>query len=452
VAVEERMAQAALFTGDQILGNASNEGQHQRERRYDGKPRLVTADRSQLELRPYDLDGLIPQNHPARSIWAFVEKLDLSKFYEPIKARENEPGRSPTDPKVLLALWLYATVNGVGSARELDRLCQEHRAYEWLRGGVSMNYHTLSDFRCERGAALDNLLTQILAVLAKQGLIKLKRVAQDGTRVRASAGTASFRRRERLDSFLAQARQQVEAVKKSAADPELPARMKKARERATRQRQERLERALQELSKLEALRAAQTGGRKARGEARASTTDPEARRIKMGDGGFRPAYNVQFAADTESRFIVGVGITNIGSDQAEAIPMIDQVEERTGKRPDEYLVDGGFTGKDNVNDITAKGITIYGPVGERGDIDPHQPQPKDSPAIAQWRLRMATAEAKEIYKDRAATIERVNADTKAHRSLGRFLVRGMNKALSVALLNAITFNMVHWLSVGRNIP
>ena len=153
------MAQAALFTGDQILGNASNEGQHQRERRYDGKPRLVTADRSQLELRPYDLDGLIPQSHPARSIWAFVEKLDLSKLYEPIKARENEPGRAPTDPKVLLALWLYATVNGVGSARELDRLCQEHRAYEWLRGGVPMNCHTLSDFRCERGAALDNLLT-----------------------------------------------------------------------------------------------------------------------------------------------------------------------------------------------------------------------------------------------------------------------------------------------------
>lgn len=446
------MAQAALFRDEQIPDKGSAQGRRQREHRYDGKPRLVTADRSQIELRPYDLDGLIPQNHAARSVWAFVEKLDLSKFYEPIKARENEPGRAPTDPKVLLALWLYATVNGVGAARELDRLCQEHRAYQWLRGGVPMNYHTLSDFRCARGAALDDLLTQILAVLAAQGLVKLKRVAQDGTRVRASAGTGSFRRRERLDEFLEQARQQVEAAKKVAEDPELPARKKKARERAARQRQERLERAIEELAKLEAQRAAQTGGRKARSEARASTTDPEARRMKMGDGGFRPAYNVQFAADTESRFIVGVGITNIGSDQAEATPMIEQVQERTDKQPDAYLVDGGFSGKSNVNDITAKGITLYAPVGERGDIDPHEPQPKDSPAIADWRRRMATPEAKEIYKERAATIERVNADTKTHRSLGRFLVRGTTKALSVVLLNAITFNMVHWLGVGRSIP
>ena len=161
---------------------------------------------------------------------------------------------------------------------------------------------------------------------------------------------------------------------------------------------------------------------------------------------------MQFAADTESRFIVGVGLTNIGSDQAEAMPMIEQVEDRTDRQPEEYLVDGGFAGKDNVNGITAKGITLYAPVGERGDIDPHEPQPKDSPAIADWRRRMATPAAKEIYKERAATIERVNADTKTHRSLGRFLVRGTTKVLSVALLNAITFNMVHWLGVGRSIP
>jgi hypothetical protein len=270
--------------------------------------------------------------------------------------------------------------------------------------------------------------------------------------VRASAGTGSFRRRERLDEFLDQARQQVEAAKKAAEDPELAARKKKARERAARQRQERLERAVVELGKLEAQRAAQTGGRKARGEARASTTDPQARRMKMGDGGFRPAYNVQFAADTESRFIVGVGVSNLGSDQAEAMPMIEQLGKRTDRQPEAYLVDGGFAGKDNVNGITAKGITLYAPVGERGDIDPHQPQPKDSPAIADWRLRMATPEAKEIYKERAATIERVNADAKTHRSLGRFLVRGTVKALSVTLLNAITFNMVHWLGVGRGIP
>jgi Transposase DDE domain len=173
--------------------------------------------------------------------------------------------------------------------------------------------------------------------------------------------------------------------------------------------------------------------------------------MKMGDGGFRPAYNVQFAADTQSQFVVGVGITNRGSDQGEATSMIEQVTARTGVQPAEYLVDGGFTSKDNVTDVTEMGITLYGPVVERSDQDPHQPRAYDSHAVADWRLRMATPQAKEIYKERAATIERVNADTKTHRSLGRFLVRGMNKALSVALLNAITFNMVHWLHAGRNI-
>jgi transposase len=446
------MAQAALFADDQSVGQATDEREARASRRRtDGKPRVVTADRSQIELRPYDLDGLIRQSHPARRVWAFVEQLDLRKFYEPIKARANEPGRASTDPKVLLALWLYATMNGVGSARELERLCQEHRAYQWLRGGVPVNYHTLSDFRTAHPQAFDDLLTQMLAVLMAQGLIRLRRIAQDGTRVRASAGAGSFRRRPRLEEFLTAARQQVEAAKQSAADPQVPARQRAARERAARHRQERITRALQELEQIEAQRAAQSGGKKAKGEPRASLTDPQARKMKMGDGGFRPAYNVQFAADTQSQFVVGVGITNSGSDQGEATSMIEQVTARTGVQPAEYLVDGGFTSKDNVTDVTEMGITLYGPVVERGDQDPHQPRAYDSHAVADWRLRMATPQAKEIYKDRAATIERVNADTKTHRSLGRFLVRGMNKALSVALLNAITFNMVHWLHVGRNI-
>jgi transposase len=418
------MAQAALFADDQSVGQATEQREARAsKRRTDGKPRVVTADRSQIELRPYDLDGLIRQSHPARRVWAFVEQLDLRKFYEPIKARANEPGRASTDPKVLLALWLYATMNGVGSARELERLCQEHRAYQWLRGGVPVNYHTLSDFRTAHPQAFDDLLTQMLAVLMSQGLIRLRRVAQDGTRVRASAGAGSFRRRPRLEEFLT----------------------------AARQRQERITRALQELEQIEAQRAAQSGGKKAKGEPRASLTDPQARKMKMGDGGFRPAYNVQFAADTQSQFVVGVGITNSGSDQGEATSMIEQVTARTGVQPAEYLVDGGFTSKDNVTDVTEMGITLYGPVVERGDQDPHQPRAYDSQAVADWRLRMATPQAKAIYKERAATIAPVNADTKTHRSLGRFLVRGMNKVLSVALLNAITFNLVHWLHVGRNI-
>src|SRR5207237_203801 len=154
------------------------------------------------ELRPFDLDSIIPQDHRARLLWRAVETLELSTFYEPIKSREGTAGRPPGDPKVFVALWLYATMGGVGSARELERLCTEHRAYRWRCGGVAVNHHTLSDFRVDHGQALDDLLTQTLAVLMERKLIALTRVAQDGLRVRASAGRSSFRRKKKLRHYL----------------------------------------------------------------------------------------------------------------------------------------------------------------------------------------------------------------------------------------------------------
>jgi len=108
-----------------------------------GPARYETANRTQIELTPTDLEGLLPPGHAARLVWRFVEGLDLSTFYAAIKAREGHAGRTPIDPKILVALWLYATIDGVGSAREVDRLCYAHDAYRWLRGGVSVNYHTL---------------------------------------------------------------------------------------------------------------------------------------------------------------------------------------------------------------------------------------------------------------------------------------------------------------------
>lgn len=161
-------------------------------------PRLRCANRRQLLLRPVDLDATISADHQARTLWRFVEQLDLSRFLEPIEAREGEPGRDATDPRILVTLWLYATTRAVGSARELARLCEEHDAYRWICGGVTVNYHLLSDFRVSHGQALDALLTQVLAVMMKQNLVTLDRMAQDGTRARASAGAASFRREARL--------------------------------------------------------------------------------------------------------------------------------------------------------------------------------------------------------------------------------------------------------------
>ncbi len=412
-------------------------------------PRVVEADRSQLELRPFDLDSTIPQEHRARLVWRAVETLDLSGFYDRIKARVGSAGRPPGDPKVFVALWLYATMDGVGAAREVERLCREHRAYRWICGGVPVNYHTLSDFRVEHGEALDELLTHTLAVLMERKLVTVTRVAQDGLRVRASAGSGSFRRKKKLQQYLKEARAQVEAVKQLAADAALNVRQKAARERAAREREQRVRGALAALTDIERRRKVEYtgGGRKAKGEPRGSTTDPEARKMRMANGGFSPGYNVQLATDGAHGVIVGVSVTNNGSDSGQAPPMLEQIERRTGQRPQEYLVDAAFTDKASVDALTAKQVTLYGAVPERGGQDPFTPQLTDSAAVSAWRRRMRTELAQAIYKERAPTSERVNADVRTYRTLDRMLVRGAGKVLCVALWNALAFNLMRWFAL-----
>src|SRR3990170_1010051 len=185
----------------------------------DAAPRYETANRHQIELQPCDLEALLPPGHAARLVWRFAEGLDLSAFYATIRAREGRAGRPAIDPKILVALWLYATMDGVGSAREVDRLCYAHDAYRWLRGGVSVNYHTLSDFRVAHQTALDDLLTQSITALLYRGIVTMARVAHDGTRVRGSAGAGSFRRGETVQECARQARKQVERVQKQADTP-----------------------------------------------------------------------------------------------------------------------------------------------------------------------------------------------------------------------------------------
>jgi transposase len=409
----------------------------------DARARVVTANRQQLELRPMDLDGLVAGDHPVRAMWAAVERLDLRAFYEPIRAREHQPGRPPTDPKVLVALWLYATADGIGSARELDRLCREHHAYQWLRGGVPINYHLLSDFRVGHERALDDLLTQLLAVLLEQRLITVQCVSQDGLRVRASAGTSSFGRRLKLTKCWAIARQQVAAVKAADAAT-VTAVQRAAQERAARERAARLQQALENLDAVVAQRAAQRGGRKPKGEARASSTDPTARTMKMADGGFRPAYNIQLATVPQSQVIVGVQVSPCASDQGQVPAMLAQVEARTGQRPQDYLVDGGYTDKASVEHCAARGVTLYGPEPQRPGMEPGQPRPGDSAAVREWRERMQTPAAKVMYKQRAPTSERPNADLRTHRTLDRMLVRGVAKVSCIALWNVLAYNVLRW--------
>lgn len=405
-----------------------------------GKPRLLQPDRFQMRFMPTDVNSLIGEDHPARAIWAVVEKLDVSKFEESIAARGETAGRPAIDPKILLTLWLYATSEGVGSAREVERLCECHHAYQWICGGVHVNHHTLSDFRVGHKEALDDLMTQILGVLKHQGLVELKRVAQDGMRVRASAGAASFRREKSLQRCLKEARRQVEETAREMEEgSEISARREAARKRAARERTERLERALEELPQVREVKKRNRD----KAEARVSTTDPEARVMKMPDGGFRPAYNVQLSTDTQSRVIVGADVTNVGSDQGQVDPMLDEIQERNQKLPDEHLADGGFVKKESIEKASERGVKVYLPVPEpkKETVDPHQPKPDDSPPVAEWRERMGTPEAKEIYKQRAATAETVNADLRCYRGLASFPVRTLTKVRCIVLWSALAYNL-----------
>ena len=406
-----------------------------------GVPRLQRPNRGQLELRSVDLDGLLPADHRARLVWAFTEGLDLGPLYERIRAVEGHPGRPPIDPAILTALWLYATLDGVGSARALDRLCAEHDAYRWLCGGVGVNYHTLAAFRVEQTDILDRLLTESVAALLADGLVTMATVAQDGMRVRASAGAASYRRRPTLERFLEEAETQVSALKAELDDDPAATsrRVAAARERAAAERTERVRRALAHLPELEA--AKRRRGKPAEA-ARASTTDPEAKVMKMADGGYRPAYNVGFAADTKSQVIVGLDVIAAGNDQGQLGPMVRQLRQRYGRDPDALLADAGFLTTAEIDEL-ACGTTLYLPVRQPADPirDPHQPLLDDSPAVAAWRVRMGTAEAKEIYKDRAATAECVNAIAR-NRGLQRFGVRGPDKARAIALWFALAHNLM----------
>lgn len=406
-----------------------------------GVARVLLPNRAQVELRASDLESLLPEGHRARVVWAYVEQTDLSGIYAGIKAVEGGSGRTPLAPEILFALWLYATVEGVGSARAIARLTQAHDAYRWICGGVQVNYHTLSDFRAEHETVFDGLLTASVAALLSVGAVQLKRVAQDGMRVRASAGASSFRRKNTLERCLEEARVQVETLKQQTEDDPgaQTRRQHAARERARRDRQERVEQALQRLPELEKLKAKQ--GKKPE-EARSSTTDAEATVMKMGDGGFRPAYNAQYATDTESQVIVGVEVVTVGSDMGQLAPMVEQVSERCGDNPQQWLVDGGYPAHEQLDTVAEKTV-VYAPVPKPKDeaIDPHAPKPGDSEAVGTWRKRMGTEEAKMLYKDRAATAECVNALAR-ERGLTRLRVRGKNKVRSVLLLHALAHNLM----------
>jgi transposase len=404
------------------------------------EPRVNRPVRNQVECLISDIDSTIALDHQVRVVWDFVEKADLSELYAQIKAVEGHVGRTPIDPRILLALWLYATLEGIGSARALERLCEESLPYRWICGGVAVNYHTLSDFRSDAGEVLEELLIDHVSALRLAGVVTLNRVAHDGMRVRASAGKGSFGRKETLERHMKEAREQVEALRKELEqDPgRSDERRKAARERAARERAERVAEALRQYDDVKKKK------KHDKDEARVSSTDPDARNMRMADGGFRPAYNVQISTDTATQLIVGVEVINGGSDFDRLVPAMRRIEKQHGCMPKEMLVDGGFAKREAIEELAEalNACVVYAPFPRPTS----KTRPADRPfeietlRVTQWRERMATTEAKKIYRERASTIECVNALAR-NRGMQQFRIRGRPKVQAVAVMFALVHNI-----------
>lgn len=408
------------------------------------KPRLLQPDRAQPDPNPRIVDNLVPPDHIVRTIWDLTEELDLAPLYAKIKAVEGHAGRPPADPRLLTALWLYATLDRIASPRVLERQCYECDPYKWLRGGVDVNYHTLSDFRTDHKDWLEQQVVGLVATMRAEGLINMDRLGQDGLRIRASAGSGSFKKEEKLDALLEEAQQdwdrlQDEFETELSNDP----RRAQAQARAARERLERLKRAKEEVQKLQVTREAR---KKGDGQhARASTTDPEARRMKMPDGGFRPAYNAQFSTTLDTLVTVGVDLTNAGTDGGQMGPMVEQIHGQQGELPGQYYVDGGFSTKEDIERVGSQGITVFTPVKEADrqeeeGKDPYAPRRGEGPVLTEWRQRMGTADGKEKYKQRSKC-EWSNAQVRNHGLYG-VLVRGLDKVKAVVLWHILANNLL----------
>lgn len=415
--------------------------------------RVQRPERHQTAWKPFCLDELLASDHRARVVWDYVDSLDFSELYGKIQAVDGRAGRTPVDPKILLSLWMFATLEGISSARHVVRLCERDLGYMWICGGVSVNHHLLSDFRSTNPEFFDELLTETVGTLISQGLVELDVIAQDGMRVRASAGGSSFRRQGTLAESLSAAKQRVEQLREETDDTSTGhssrSKQEAAQLRSAEERQSRLADALEQLQEL---RARKEKRKKGSGkDARCSTTDPDARKMKVASGGYRPCYNVHLATTADTRVILDVEVNNNGSDGGQMSIMHDKVVARHGEVPKKMLVDGGFTTHADITLLESQGTAVYGPIPKEATLlkngtDPYKRQPKDTDEVFKFRQRMATDSAKELFKSRPSIAEFPNAEFR-NRGLQQYRVRSLTRVKSATLLVALTFNFMRWMAL-----
>jgi transposase len=419
--------------------------------------RFIRPDRVQTRFDYIDLECLLPADHRVRVVVGFVETLDLSRLYDAIRSREGEPGRPPADPAVLLALWLYATTEGVGSARQLERLCERDLAYRWIAGGVPLNYHGLADFRVAHGDVLDRLLTDSVTALIAEGIVSLSEIAVDGTRIKANAGRSSFKAADKLARIEAAVEHRLSSLKSEIEnDPEASSRRRQAaRERAAHEVKERTERAkaaLERMSKEREQRQKKHPSEKdkKKTEDKASLTDPDARYMVFADKAVRPGFNAQLAVAPKQGIIVSIAMTNRRNDSGLAVPMVDDIVRRYGSAPKDLLVDTHYA---TVADIAALGsrekdpVRVFAPLPqEKETITPRAianrrcQREREPQCVKEWRSRMETGAGQDTYR-RRKLMERINGHTK-NCGFGILPVRGLIKAKAVALLHALANNLM----------
>jgi transposase len=415
------------------------------------KPRLNTPIRNQVEFVQSSLDDLIPEDHQVRSIWDYISQMDLSPILIKIKSTADSPGRPAIDPRILLALWIYAIKEGIGSARLIERYCSEHLAFRWLCGGVSVNYHTISDFRRFNSEEIDELIAESITRLASRDLISFEEVSQDGMRVQGAAGTSSCRRKPKLKELHEKAKQQVKILRKEIDENPTTGltRQTAAKKRAVEERQRRVGEALKEHKKMTIEKGIQKKKQRKpftkeeKKEIRASTTDPEVRKMKMANGGFNYAYNMQLAVDTGSQFIIGWDVINKGHDYGQLQEMFNQVKDRYGLIVKRWLVDQGYIVREDIIKPMKDGCKVYVNPKSNQKLDPGE----KSEEILEWRKRMETDEAKKIYKNRASTSEFTNAGLRK-RGLVRLLVRGIKNVKSMLNLHVMSHNVLRAIKLG----
>ncbi len=417
----------------------------QKQQRGDARVQLPV--RNQVEIRMMSLEQMVPENHFVRTLVRFVESLDLSDLYEAIRSKDGQPGRAPIDPRILFSLWLFATLEGEISGRRIARLTERDTIYMYVCGGVSVNYHTICDFRVDHADLLERVLTDSIAVLHSNGLIKLETIAQDGMRVRASAGTGSFRREPSLKEAQQKAKDYLKQLDDQTDDEDQTPGQQAARQRVAEEKFERINNACAQMDGLKVRHEKRNRGKSAKNrtsQPRVSTTDPDARRMKMGDHGFRPAFNVQFASDADALVIVDVDVTSEGTDSGQLEPMYESVCDRYDTTPKNYLADGGFRSKQGVTELESNGTKFFGPLpNEKKQLtageDPYATRSGENPLFTAYRARMGTDEAKELYRRRAAAAEFPNANCRNH-GLHQFRVRGVLKAKAQSLWHALAYN------------